>query len=112
MRQLIVIPILLAFVLPCYAADYITVTKDDEVTQLTSVEVKKSTQETIEKTYTLQEIDNELYNLSNQIEALYRQITSLEAKINELKAIRTLVEVEARKIKLKKIPKRVEKPIE
>lgn len=105
MKKLIIAAIVLLFASYAFAAEiFVPITKDSEVTDINSVQVKKviTTEQTAEITYTLPDIDA-------KIAAIQARIDHLQGDIDELQSLKSKVMVEALKIKLKKeeVPKEV-----
>ena len=93
MKTLIITAILLLFTLPAFAADYKAITKDNEVENVNKVVVEETATVTTGK-YTLIEIDA-------LITALEVDKAAIQKRIDNLGAIRSAVETEAKKIILK-----------
>lgn len=108
MKKLILILTICLFTLPAYAQEVFTsITKDNEVTSVDAVEVKKAivTQQTNEEVLTLRKVDG-------QIAAKQARIAHLQKDITDLQALRAKVLKEAEKIILKPVeePKPSEEP--
>ena len=109
MKKLILTLMICLFTLPAYAEEVFTpVTKDNEVTSVDIIQVKKSivTQQTKEEVLTLRKIDADIAKIQARID-------HLNGDIDVLKALRAKVLAEAEKIVLKPIeePTPIEEPI-
>lgn len=99
MKKLILALTICLFTLPAYAKEVFTpLTKDNVVTSVDAVEVKKAvtTQQTNEEILTLRKIDD-------QIVAKQARIAHLQKDVTDLQALRATVLKEAEKVVLKEV---------
>lgn len=98
MKKIFLAIAILAIAVSAYAADtYTKVTKDNSVSNVAVVEVRRDIPKTVTSMLTLSRIDSFIADWQ-------RKIDEAEAKIAEWEAIRVLVEVEAKKVVLKDKP--------
>jgi len=88
------------FTCSAYSAGFSAITADDEVESIEAVQVKET--KAVDTTYTLGQLDS----IITTIQARIDRDTSF---LNKYQALRTAVEVEAKKIKLKVVPTEAEK---
>lgn len=108
MKKLMLALTICLFTLPTYAEETFTViTKDNEVTSVDAVQVKKAvtTEQTAEEILTLRNIDS-------QIAAKQARIAHLQKDVTDLQALRATVLKEAEKVVLKEVepPSEPEEP--
>lgn len=106
MKKLILALIVCLFTIPAFAEELFTpVTKDNEVTSVDAVEVRKAivTQQTEEKILTLRKIDADITKIQARID-------HLNGDIADLQALRVKVLAQAEKVVLKPVEK--PKPID
>lgn len=81
------------------------ITKNDEVTELNQVEVKRTI-----KNEVIEEEILSLPNIDQKIEKIQSRIDHLQSDIDELMVLRNRIENEAKKVKLRK-DKTIEEPM-